>query len=124
MTRAGCQQRHQHGEQRESFTYQATDANGNTDTGTITVNIVDDVPTANADTDSVTEGAHGHGQRADRLTDDVFGADGPTVAGARVVGVCAPPVATPRRPVTTGVGATVSGSLRHADAERERQLHL
>ena len=30
----------------ESFTYKATDANGNTTTGTITVNIVDDVPTA------------------------------------------------------------------------------
>ena len=34
----------------ESFTYVATDANGNTATGTITVNIVDDVPTASADT--------------------------------------------------------------------------
>ena len=30
----------------ESFTYRVTDANGNTATGTITVNIVDDVPTA------------------------------------------------------------------------------
>ena len=30
----------------ESFTYVVTDANGNTATGTITVNIVDDVPTA------------------------------------------------------------------------------
>ena len=54
------------GDNVETFTYQATDANGNTATGTITVNIVDDVPTANADTDSVTEGARGHGQRADR----------------------------------------------------------
>ena len=32
-----------------------TDANGNTATGTILVDIVDDVPTARADTDSVTE---------------------------------------------------------------------
>ena len=30
----------------ESFSYVVTDANGNTATGTITVNIVDDVPTA------------------------------------------------------------------------------
>ena len=30
----------------DSFTYSVTDANGNTATGTITVNIVDDVPTA------------------------------------------------------------------------------
>ena len=50
----------------DTFTYQATDANGNTVTGTITVNIVDDVPTAHADTDSVTEGGDGHRQRADR----------------------------------------------------------
>ena len=50
----------------ESFTYVVTDANGNTATGTITVNIVDDVPTANANIDSGVEGAHHHGQRADR----------------------------------------------------------
>ena len=42
----------------ESFSYVVTDANGNTATGTITVNIVDDVPTATVDTDSVVEGAH------------------------------------------------------------------
>ena len=41
----------------ESFTYVVTDANGNTATGTITVNIVDDVPTAVADINSVVEGA-------------------------------------------------------------------
>ena len=50
----------------ESFTYVATDANGNTATGTITVNIVDDVPTAVADINSGIEGAHCHRQRADR----------------------------------------------------------
>ena len=41
---AGRQQRHQHGDVAESFTYRVTDASGNTATGTITVNIVDDVP--------------------------------------------------------------------------------
>ena len=41
---------------RDSFTYKVTDANGNTSTGTITVDIVDDVPTAVSETASVNEG--------------------------------------------------------------------
>lgn len=36
-------------EDRDSFTYKVTDANGNTSTGTITVDIVDDVPTVAID---------------------------------------------------------------------------
>ena len=63
----------------ESFTYRVTDANGNSTTGTITVNIVDDVPTANAgpaltviETDGVTSGTN-------LLANDVPGADGATV---------------------------------------------
>ena len=76
----------------ESFTYVVTDANGNSATGTITVNIVDDVPTALGQ----------HQQRGSRarivtgnvLTDgtaDVFGADGATttVPAGGVVGVAA-----------------------------------
>ncbi|MES2781478.1 MAG: hypothetical protein V4657_01655, partial [Pseudomonadota bacterium] len=51
---------------RDSFGYTVTDANGNTVTGTILVDIVDDVPTARADVDSVTE-------------------DGPTVADGNVI---------------------------------------
>ena len=50
----------------ETFTYQVTDGNGNTTTSTITIDVTDDVPTASADTNSVTEGAHCHRQRADR----------------------------------------------------------
>ena len=50
----------------ESFQYRVTDADGNSATGTITVNIVDDVPTAHADTNSVVEGADCQRQRADR----------------------------------------------------------
>ncbi|TGS80271.1 structural toxin protein RtxA, partial [Mesorhizobium sp. M3A.F.Ca.ET.175.01.1.1] len=42
---------------KDSFTYTVTDAHGNTTTGTILVDIVDDVPTAHADTNSVAEGA-------------------------------------------------------------------
>ena len=63
----------------ESFTYRVTDANGNTATGTITVNIIDDVPTAIAgpaltviETDGVTSGTN-------LLANDVPGADGATV---------------------------------------------
>ena len=41
----------------ESFTYQVTDANGNTATSTITIDVTDDIPTAVADTNSVVEGA-------------------------------------------------------------------
>ena len=61
----------------ESFTYKATDANGNTTTGTITVNIVDDVPTADADSGSVTEGALLTVTAAGGvLANDTVGADG------------------------------------------------
>ena len=65
----------------ESFTYVVTDANGNTATGTITVNIVDDVPTAVADINSVIEGAIVTGNVLTDGTADVFGADGATVPG-------------------------------------------
>jgi hypothetical protein len=52
-------------------------------TSTIVVNIVDDVPKANADTASVTEGGVVTGNV---LANDVGGADGPA-AGGGVVGV-------------------------------------
>ena len=41
----------------ESFSYTAHDASNNTVTGTITINVIDDVPTAVADVDSVQSGA-------------------------------------------------------------------
>ena len=60
-------------------------------TGTITVNIVDDVPTAQADTNSVVEGAIVTGNVLTDGTADVFGADGATttVPAGGVVGVAA-----------------------------------
>jgi VCBS repeat-containing protein len=67
----------------ETFTYQATDSQGSVVTSTIVVNIVDDVPKANADTASVTEGGVVTGNV---LANDVGGADGPA-AGGGVVGV-------------------------------------
>ncbi|WP_030131910.1 retention module-containing protein [Pseudomonas sp. QTF5] len=67
----------------DSFTYQATDALGNSVTSTIVITIVDDVPTAHCDSVSVVEGGTVSGNV---LHNDVFGADGPALGGA-VVGV-------------------------------------
>ncbi|WP_434675189.1 retention module-containing protein [Pseudomonas sp. D3-10] len=64
----------------ESFTYQATDALGNTVTSTIVINIVDDVPKAHCDTAAVVEGGTVSGNV---LHNDVLGADGGTVVGVR-----------------------------------------
>ena len=60
----------------ETFTYQVTDANGNTTTSTITIDVIDDVPTATADANSVIEGAIVTGNVLTDGTADVFGADG------------------------------------------------
>ncbi|WJI83638.1 VCBS domain-containing protein [Mesorhizobium sp. C374B] len=69
----------------ESFTYQATDANGNTITNTITIDVTDDVPTAVSNSNNAAEGAIVTGNV---LTNDVAGADG-FAAGSGVVGVAA-----------------------------------
>ncbi|WP_306257418.1 Ig-like domain-containing protein [Pararhizobium sp. IMCC21322] len=92
----------------ESFTYVATDANGNTSTGTITVNIVDDVPTATADTGAVNEGALltvlvGDGV----LTNDEGGADG--LASTAIQGVISAVGVDPTDDVSGGVGASILG---------------
>ena len=88
----------------ETFTYQVTDANGNTTTSTITIDVIDDMPTANADTNSVVEGGIVDRQRADRRRDDVFGADGAatTAPAGGVVGVAAG--SNTATPVSGGVG--------------------
>ena len=98
-----------------------TDANGNTATGTITVNIVDDVPTASADSGSVTEGARADGQRADRRTTTCWRRRRPTVPAAGCRRARAGGDTTTA--VCGGVGTGIAGA-RHADAEGERQLHL
>jgi VCBS repeat-containing protein len=68
----------------ETFTYQATDSLGNVVTSTIVVNIVDDVPTAKADFDSVQEGGTVSGNVLDN---DIGGADGlGAVIGVRAGG--------------------------------------
>ena len=73
----------------EVFNYTATDADGNTVDGTITVDIKDDIPTAVADTDSVAEGDSTSGNVLTDGVDDEFGADGAaaTTPAGGVVGV-------------------------------------
>ena len=88
-----------------------TDADGNTATGTITVNIVDDVPTAQADTNSVVEGATVTGNVLTDGTADVFGRgrrddDG---SGGGVVGLAAG--SDTSAPVLTGIGTPIAGSF-------------
>ncbi|RON54011.1 retention module-containing protein [Pseudomonas frederiksbergensis] len=67
----------------ENFNVVATDTDGSTATNQINVNIVDDLPTAHADSASVAEGATVSGNVLDN---DIGGADGPALTGA-VVGV-------------------------------------
>ena len=95
----------------ESFSYVATDANGNTATGTITVNIIDDVPSAVADINSGIEGGLVTGNVLTDGTDDVFGADGAaaTVPAGGVTGVAAGNDTS--SPVSGGVGVPVVGSF-------------
>ena len=95
----------------ESFQYRVTDADGNSATGTITVNIVDDVPTAHADTNSVVEGGIVTGNVLTDGTADVFGADGATttVPAGGVVGFAAG--SDTSAPVLTGIGTPIGGSF-------------
>ncbi len=67
----------------ENFNVVATDTDGDVANGQINVNIIDDLPTAKPDTDSVQEGGTVSGNVLDN---DIAGADGPAATGA-VVGV-------------------------------------
>ncbi|WP_242204413.1 MULTISPECIES: retention module-containing protein [unclassified Pseudomonas] len=67
----------------ENFNVVATDTDGSTANGQINVNIIDDLPTAKADTGSVAEGGT---VNISVLGNDVTGADG-AAAGGAVVGV-------------------------------------
>ena len=89
----------------ESFTYTAHDADGNTVQGTITINVVDDVPTAHADTNSVGEGSSVNGNV---LTNDVLGADG-GAPGGTVTGVATG--SNTASPVSGGVGTDIPGAF-------------
>ncbi|EPA99151.1 retention module-containing protein [Pseudomonas sp. G5(2012)] len=88
----------------ESFTYQATDAQGNVATSTIVINIVDDMPTANIDHTSVGEGGSIGGNV---LWNDNAGADG-QFAGGGVVGVRAG--GDTSTPVHGGLNSQINGT--------------
>ncbi|PAU53757.1 hypothetical protein BZL42_22065 [Pseudomonas indica] len=70
----------------ESFAIVVTDEDGSSSNASLDVTIVDDAPTAHADTNSVVEGGVVNGNVLTDGTPDVFGADGAT-AGGGVVGV-------------------------------------
>ncbi|MHA6125869.1 retention module-containing protein [Pseudomonas fluorescens group sp. PF-1] len=103
----------------ETFTYQATDSLGNVVTSTIVVNIVDDVPKANADTASVAEGGVVTGNV---LANDVGGADGPAVGGG-VVGVRAG--SDTSTPVVGGLNSQINGTYGYLtlDAHGNAEYH-
>ncbi len=105
----------------ETFIYEVKDAHGNTVQNTITINVVDDVPHANADVATVIEGATVGGNVLTGGTPDVFGADGKDAAGG-VVGVRAAGNDTTTA-VQTGVDATIQGKygtlVLHANGSYE-----
>ncbi|WP_292249370.1 VCBS domain-containing protein, partial [Mesorhizobium sp.] len=70
----------------ENFTVTLTDMDGQSTNGTLSANIVDDVPSASPDTNSVSEGAQVSGNVLSDGTPDVLGADGAAPGGA-VTGV-------------------------------------
>ena len=107
---------------KDSFGYTVTDAQGNTATGTILVDIIDDVPTATLDSGNVNEGALLTVAAAGVLSNDVAGADG-FAAGGGVVGVRAAGGDLTTR-CDDGRRDRHCGAARHAASECQRQLHL
>ena len=116
-----------------TLTATATVTDGDNDTTTTTVSadlggnisFNDDVPTANANIDSGVEGGHHHGQRADRRhRRRVRGGRSDDDRAGRRRDRRSRRAATRRLPVIGGVGGPDCGQLRHADAERGRQLQL
>jgi T1SS-143 domain-containing protein len=90
----------------DHFTYTATDALGNTTTGTIQINVADDKPTAHADTDSV-----GTGTSTDGNVISGLGTDGGTTgSGVDIQGADGAHVSHIQSTNVGGVGTDVSGS--------------
>ena len=90
----------------DSFSVSIEDVDGDEATGTLTIAIVDDAPTANPDTAIVTEGGSVSGNvisDADLASNDVVGAD-----DAVIVGVAAGSDTTAA--VSGGVGITIAGA--------------
>ncbi|NMX91104.1 MULTISPECIES: retention module-containing protein [unclassified Pseudomonas] len=89
----------------EQITVTASDYDTNTATGTIDINIIDDLPTANPDVRTVVEGGV---VSANVLSNDVGGADSPSLAGA-VVGVRAG--SNIGTPASGGLGSNINGAF-------------
>jgi VCBS repeat-containing protein len=74
------------GSETDSFSLSTSDGTASSAPASIVIEIIDDVPRAFADTNSVEEGGVTTGNVLTDGTNDVFGADGPTLGGG-VVGV-------------------------------------
>ena len=87
----------------DNFNVVLTDSDGDVATDMLSVRIIDDVPSAVADTNGVTEGAVVTGNVLTDGVDDIFGADGAsaTMPAGGVVGVAA----------GSNIAAAVSGGL-------------
>jgi VCBS repeat-containing protein len=109
----------------DSFTAVVTDSDGDTATDTLVINIVDDVPTANPDTDSVTEdgptvangnvltGVGGNDANATDGALDTQGADGATVT-ALVGGTVGTPLVSTYGTLTLNADGSYSYVLNNA----------
>ncbi len=98
------------GDETDVFSLTVTDGTATSAPATLTIGIIDDIPTAYADTNSAGEGAIVTGNVLTDGTDDVFGADGPTATtpAGGVVGVRAAAGDT-TTPVVTGTGTIIDG---------------
>ena len=89
----------------ENFAVVATDTDGSSDTASLEVTILDDVPSASADTDGVSEGAL-LTSAGSVLDNDAGGADGiGAIAGVRAAGTPADTASD----VSGGVGSPIAG---------------
>ena len=89
------------------FTYALSDGSGNSGTGTVSITIVDDVPTAHADTGSILEGGTLTVlAAAGVISNDTPGADG-FAAGGGVVGVATG--TNTAAALSTGVNTVING---------------
>jgi VCBS repeat-containing protein len=96
----------------DSFAITIADADGDTASGAVMINVIDDVPTARADTDTVAAGSAGTGGNvltgAD-TTSGAAGADTPGADGATLNGIRAG--TSGAFAVVVGAGATVAGQF-------------
>jgi VCBS repeat-containing protein len=88
----------------ETFTVQVTDTNGNSVTTTVTVDVIDDVPTARADPAIVVAEDIAGTVSGNLLDDDTQGADGATVTSVTIGATTTAIAATGNTVITTANG--------------------